>query len=321
MQSTFSDAPSNYDPGQPLVAILMGTYRGEQYLSGQLASIEAQDHSRWKVWASDDQSDDGTIAILRQYQAKWGTGRLAILSGPRRGFCPNFLSLVCNPEIMADFFTFCDQDDVWEVGHLSRALRMIPTVQPGTPAMYFARTKLVNDRNEPVGFSPLFRSAPCFKNALVQSIGGANTMLFNPVVATLLRKAGADVDVQSHDWWVYVVTTACGGKVYYDAVPTVRYRQHGGNLVGSNIGWVAQKQRVKLLLDGEMRRLIDRNIVGLGRLSNNMTSDCRRTLDLFCRARKQWLLPRLVGIYRSGVFRQRLVGHIGLAVGAVTGRL
>jgi len=47
--------------------------------------------------------------------------------------------------------------------------------------------------------SPLLSKAPA--NALVQSITGGNTMVFNNAARALLREAGDAVSVFTHDWW------------------------------------------------------------------------------------------------------------------------
>jgi len=36
-----------------------------------------------------------------------------------------------------------------------------------------------------------------------------------------------------HDWWCYLVVSAAGGEVRFDARPVVLYRQHGENAVGA----------------------------------------------------------------------------------------
>ena len=92
----------------PLVAILLCTYNGARFLPEQLDSLEAQTHQNWVVYASDDGSTDATLEILQQYQAKWPSGKLTIRTGPQKGFCQNFLSLTCDPNIRADYYAFCD---------------------------------------------------------------------------------------------------------------------------------------------------------------------------------------------------------------------
>ena len=111
-------------PG-PLVAILMGTMNGAQFLPEQLDSLAAQTHQNWFLIASDDGSTDDTIRILKAYQAKWPAGKLIIKEGPKQGFCVNFLSMACDSAIRAEYYAFCDQDDVWLPTKLVVALQNI----------------------------------------------------------------------------------------------------------------------------------------------------------------------------------------------------
>src|SRR5258708_34402140 len=88
-----------------------------------------------------------------------------------------------------------------------------------------------------IGFSTLFHRKPEFRSALVQSIAGGNTMVFNQKARELLVFCGADVNVPSHDWWLYQFTSACGGARTYEANPSTRYRRPGRNRSVPNIGW------------------------------------------------------------------------------------
>ena len=58
------------------VAILLCTMNGQPFLGEQLDSIAAQSLPDWQVWAADDGSLDGTVAILDHYRAAWGEERL-----------------------------------------------------------------------------------------------------------------------------------------------------------------------------------------------------------------------------------------------------
>ena len=71
-------------PAQAKVAILLCTFNGARFLQGQLDSYAAQTHANWTVWASDDGSGDGTLAILERQRLAWGPGRLTIVGGPGR---------------------------------------------------------------------------------------------------------------------------------------------------------------------------------------------------------------------------------------------
>jgi glycosyltransferase involved in cell wall biosynthesis len=312
---------STASPPLPRVAVLLCTYNGEQFLREQLDSIGAQTLGGWKVWVSDDGSSDCTLEILSEYRQAWGPHRLEIVRGPGRGFAANFLSLVCRHEISGDYFAYADQDDVWATDKLERALEHLERIGPRSPSLYCSRTILVDETNVELGLSPLFTQKPDFKNALVQNVGGGNTMVFSSAARQMLMRAGPDLNVVAHDWWTYLVVTAVGGEVIYDAWPTLRYRQHGGNLIGSNRGWQAHLHRLKRLLHGQFGRWIDANAVGLGRLATFMSARNRAIFEEFEAARRGSLVERVSGLRRSGVYRQTLSGNVGLIVAAFFNKL
>jgi|JI102314A2RNA_FD_contig_71_1222280_length_1303_multi_3_in_0_out_0_1 glycosyltransferase involved in cell wall biosynthesis len=308
-------------PSVPKVAVLMCTMQGQHFLAEQLNSIATQTHPSWAIWASDDGSDDHTHAILEYYQSHWGEDRVSIHAGPEEGSTANFLSLTCRADIDADYFAYADQDDVWESDKLERAVEWLKTIPEDVPALYGSRTLLVDARNQHIGYSPLFEREPSFRNALVQSIAGGNTMVFNRAARDLLRSAGEAVEAITHDWWAYMLVTSCGGQVHYDAYPTVRYRQHNANQFGSNADVGAQLRRARLLLQGRFRGWVDANLRALQRVRHMMTPENQQVLDEFIRARQRWVGARLVGLRRSGIFRQTLLGNLGLSLAALINRL
>jgi glycosyltransferase involved in cell wall biosynthesis len=309
------------EPSRPAVAILLGTFQGERFLAQQLDSIRAQTHANWALWVSDDRSSDGTLEILERYQAAWGKDRLSISSGPAQGFRANFLSLACNAAIQAEYFAFCDQDDLWDADKLETALAWLNTIPGHVPALYCARTRLIDENNSVIGFSPLFPKPPQFENAIIQSIAGGNTMVFNAAARALLIEAGADVVVQTHDWWVYILVSGCGGTVYYDSDPKVAYRQHVTNLVGSNASWAGRWRRFRRVLIGQFTVMNDRNLLALRRVHHRLSPRSRRILEHFAQARARWLIPRALGIRRSGIYCQTLLSNVALIAATVLGKL
>lgn len=309
------------DSGMATVAILLCTLHGERFLSEQLASIEAQTHKHWNVFVSDDGSNDGTLDVLDHYRSQWGDERISIFSGPEQGVTANFLSLTCKAEIQADYYAFADQDDIWEADKLARSIDRLQEVSAGVPALYCSRTRLVNERGRELGFSPLFTRRPSFANALVQNIGGGNTMVYNKAARNLLCEAGGDVYGATHDWWAYMVISGCGGKIIYDPYPSIRYRQHAKNLVGANASWMSKLMRTGKLLRGSFRKMNDRNARSLLRIASRLTPENRRILNEYCAARQSALPHRLYGIKRSGIYRQTLLGNLGLIAAAILNKL
>lgn len=305
----------------PRVAILLCTYQGEQYLDEQLNSFAAQTYTQWKAWVSDDGSHDNTRALLAGYQEKWGTDKLSIYEGPRNGFVANFMSLICKREIEADYYALSDQDDVWHDDKLERAVQWLESTPPDTPALYCSRTDLINEQGELIGRSRHFTRPPAFANALVQNIAGGNTMVFNNAARKLLTAAGSDIQVIAHDWWIYIVVSACGGVIHYDENPTLRYRQHSENLIGSNAGFRATMVRVKMLFEGRLKTWVDANTNALQAIASNMTPANRMLFERFQTARKRSIVPRTIGLLRTGIYHQTQLGNLGLLASAVFNRI
>lgn len=303
------------------IAILLCTYQGEKYLAAQLDSFAAQTYPCWKLWVSDDGSTDTTLDQLRAFSQRHKPGQVTLQAGPRKGFVKNFMSLICEPALHADYYALSDQDDIWHPDKLDRAVRWLRGVPEGQPALYCTRTELINGAGQPIGFSPLFNRPPAFANALMQNVAGGNTMVMNNAARDLLVEAGADIDVVAHDWWIYIVVSACGGRVYYDSEPSLRYRQHGDNLIGANAGLSARLLRIKMLFQGHLKTWTNQHIQALSPLLPKLTPDNRRMYDRFLSARQRSLFPRVVGIKRSGVYRQTLLGNLGLLAAALTNRI
>jgi hypothetical protein len=304
----------------PRVAILLGTKDGAAFLGDQLRSFADQTHPGWFLVVSDDGSRDATRQIIAKFAAT-RPQRVVVRDGPQRGVTANFLSLAADPAIEAEFFAFSDQDDVWHADKLSRALARLATAPAGAPALYCGRTELMTEDGRCYGLSPRFRRPPSFANALVQSLGGANTMVFNRAAKRLVEAAGMP-NVVLHDWWLYQLVSAAGGAVFYDPEPMLRYRQHADNLIGSNQGARARLLRARLMLGGRFRDWNETNLAALRRLPADLiTPDNRRILDLFASARSAPLPMRLIDLWRSGVRRQTLLGNVGLLVAALFRRM
>jgi glycosyltransferase involved in cell wall biosynthesis len=300
----------------PRVAILLGTKDGAAFLGDQLQSFTDQSHKNWFLVVSDDESRDATREMIERFAAAQPQ-RVVVRDGPKQGVTANFLSLATDPTIEADFFAFSDQDDVWHPDKLARALACLATAPEGAPALYCGRTELMTEDGRCYGLSPLFRRPPSFRNALVQSLGGGNTMVFNRAAKKLVEAAGAQT-VVLHDWWLYQLLSAAGGAVFYDPRPMLRYRQHPDNLIGSNLGVRARLVRIRLMLGGRFRDWNETNLAALRRLPAHLiTPDNRRILDLFAAARSGPLPMRLVHLRRSGVHRQSLLDNLGLMVAAL----
>lgn len=298
------------------VAILLCSYNGAAFIQEQLNSFTQQRLHDWQLFVYDDVSTDNTGDLIKQYQATVQQKVTWQRNPSSKGFAQNFLSAICTtPNDSADFFALSDQDDIWQEDKLSRAIEYLKTVPAEIPALYSSRTQTVNAQGQALDFSPLFEKKPSFKNALVQSIAGGNTMVFNKAAKILITKASQNIDVISHDWWVYLLISGVGGSVFYDPQPEILYRQHDSNLIGANNHFFARIARIKLLLNNRFKQWIDKNIAALNSCRDLLDKEQLKTLDAFIAGRQQSFFKRCLQLNRLGVYRQTFLGNIALIIG------
>lgn len=303
------------------VTLLMGVRNGAAHLPAQLHSIAAQHHKSWHLTCSDDLSADASLEILAQF-AQDHPGRVDLVKGPQQGFAANYLQLIRNLPPDMGFVGFADQDDIWTPDKISRGLVALRH-QGMTPTLYCSRrwdwfpqrqTKVATKAPE----------HPCgFRNALIENVAFGNTILLNPAAAGLARTAAQRTrTVYAHDWWLYLLITGAGGKVVFDpGPPSLLYRQHRQNAIGSGRGFSARIRRKRAVLQGAFAEHINDNLHALAQVRDLLTPTNRKTLDHFSIAREQSLLPRLAGLRRVAPYRQSRMGSLGFWGAASLGRI
>ena len=300
-------------------AAILCTYDGESYLPAQLDSFDSQTYSNWIVHASDDSRGSGTRAILEQYRQKWGPARMSIWRGPQKGFAANFLSLACNPSIDADIYFFSDQDDIWKPAKIDRAARWLASIPDDVPALYCSDAADRRTRQLPRILPALQTSALFCERASPErrwrQHHGVQQGRQRPAC-----KTGPHTQIVAHDWWTYLLVSL-RRHVHYDGCPSILYRQHGGNLIGANKSARARLYRLNMLLKGHLKAWNDTHIEALMPHQSMMPPENRAKLNCFSQARNRSFFPRVWGVLGSGIYRQTVMGNIGLAAAALFNRI
>ncbi len=280
----------------------MCTYNGARYIARQMESFYSQSLQNWHLYVSDDGSSDSTLEIIESFRNRGKP--ITILRGPSAGFSANFLSILRNQNINADYYSWSDQDDIWLPDKLERAVAALEQQDSAVPQVYSGRTELIDADDRHIGFSPIFRKRPGFANALCQNIGGGNTMVFNRAARDILGH-GDIPKVRYHDWWAYLLISGAGGIMNYDPDPVLRYRQHGGNQIGENRSIAAKFYRLALIFSGDYHGWNAANVDALAQRRHLLTPENIRTYDSFAAAlRSTSALGRVRWLRRSKVYRQ-----------------
>jgi hypothetical protein len=291
------------------ITILLSTFNGARFLQAQLDSFVIQSYQNWTIYWRDDGSSDDSVAIMRDFAARLGPARCIESpgSGPHLGASPSFLTLLSEVPGAA-IVAFADQDDVWLPEKLQAAItRLAPAA--GRPALYCARQYLVDQDLRGAKLSAMHDTSPGFPASLTQNIANGNTLVMTGAAARLVAAAGRP-DGTVHDWWSYIVVSAAGGAIFFDETPTVYYRLHKNNLIGSArplpARAVAAIQRGPAIFMTMMRRHAD----ALADQASIMSPHARADLKIIRAALHGNIVARLRALLTTRLRRRTLLENL-----------
>ncbi|MCE0560873.1 glycosyltransferase family 2 protein [Limosilactobacillus fermentum] len=239
------------------VAILMSTYNAEPFLKEQINSILGQTYTNWKLFIRDDGSSDSTSLIIEEFTKK--DDRIFFVNkdsiknvGVISSF---FLLLSC---VKADFYMFCDQDDVWLKSKVRLSLdRMNQQKKVDVPTLVHTDLKVVDQNlniiNESFMEKEKLNRKSQLGNLVIQNNVTGCTVMINNSFRNIVIDKGIPNEVIMHDWWMALVGNAIGETLFVD-VPTMLYRQHNLNVVGSS-------STIKKIMGGYGRKEIINSII------------------------------------------------------------
>ncbi len=223
------------------IAVLMSTYNGETYLREQIKSILNQTGEfDLELWVRDDGSSDHTIEILSEYEQM---GLLRWFDGENLGPGKSFLKLLKDCQNF-DYYAFADQDDWWKPDKINRAIKKLVCVDG--VALYCSNALVVDKNLKDMG-RKVYRSLPSLDFKSLTCAGGLMgcTMVFNNEMAKLIQKNNLPECLIMHDFYLAELCLAYNGYLIFDNESTMKYRQHGNNVVGVSSGfWTKLRNRI-----------------------------------------------------------------------------
>lgn len=217
------------------IAILMAVYNGEKYIKEQIDSILSQSCKDWELYIHDDGSSDGSMEIIDEYCSKYPEKIHKISGEPTGAAKNNFLYLLRCVE--APFYMFCDQDDIWLEGKISKTYSAMKTLDCKKPALVFTDLKVVDVNLNLISESmDKYQKLDCYdtsiKRVFIQNMCIGCTMMINRVLRDRMIKTEKTDDVIMHDWWAALIAAEFG-QMYFVDEPQILYRQHEDNCIGA----------------------------------------------------------------------------------------
>ena len=220
------------------IEVVLPTYNGVTYLEAQLVSIYAQSLRPWRVLIRDDGSTDGTQELIKHLQMTYGSWLQVLPADGNLGCIANVNRLL--QATQSPYVALADQDDIWQFDKLKASLGLLrqleQTYGAETPLLVHSDLELINAEGKMLGCRYLQRqrldpSRNSMEDLTYTNVVTGCTVLLNKyLLKTALPIPPAAV---MHDWWLALACSICG-KIGYLDNPTVFYRQHERNLIGSH---------------------------------------------------------------------------------------
>ena len=219
----------------PSVAVVLGTYNGEQYLKEQIDSILMQEGVKLFVFVRDDSSTDCTMKILRRY--KECVPNFYIINegntknkGIKTGFI-EALKWALSYSDEYDFFAFSDQDDVWLPRKLISGIDMLSNSNCPNGALYYSNKTIVNEKLE-IEKEEHFKEGSSFSDFYFVSKAYGCTMIINRNLAMNCVQY-VSKNCHFHDDWIHRLAICLECDIFFDNNSYILYRQHGENNCGT----------------------------------------------------------------------------------------
>lgn len=212
-------------------AILLSTYNGERYLRDLLDSLVQQSVQDFDLFVRDDGSRDSTLPLLASYRDRLNL--IILPSDGNIGPAKSFMRLLEHAGEKYDFYMFSDQDDWWKREKIGRASSVASERDASVPFLYCSALDIVDSELRLVARSSP-ELIPSKMNSLVENIATGCTIGINAAARRLLLSR-LPARYAMHDWWIYIVISFFG-DIFFDRQATIKYRQHGSNVVGGAVG-------------------------------------------------------------------------------------
>lgn len=230
--------------------ILLSAYNGASFIRQQLDSLLTQSLPGVEILVRDDGSTDDTCKILEEYAKR---GALRWYAGSNLGPAHSFWQLLRDCDD-ADYYAFCDQDDIWDEDKLETAVAALSCFGADIPALYCCDVR-VTDESLNVLYDHMVDRCPTdYPHALLRNLAPGCTFVFNHQARELLLLYDAKkLSLVLHDWTAYQIV-ACFGHVVFDTTVHMSYRQHMNNVNGAHRKTAASLiKKVPLFWNGPMR--------------------------------------------------------------------
>lgn len=233
------------------VCIVVATHNGEKFIGEQLSSIKSSGYNDLSIVVVDDHSTDNTLEVVSQFSK---TMEIKIyMSATRQSdrikrIRDNFFQALSVAS--ADYYFFCDQDDIWATDKLS-----IYTNYLSSQNIVYSGYELIGEMKGQIRVKN-FASCSLLNLLLSNLCPGMCVAFDNNTKEYLLRNRSK---VYYHDHGLFLIARKFDLRVKYIAETRLnKYRQHSENAIGF------QHRTRSMIMVQWFQRIILNTIIYLG---------------------------------------------------------
>lgn len=212
------------------ILVLIATYNGQSYLKEQIDSILNQKKVKVDILISDDSSTDNTLSILEEYKKNKNIKFYKSKCGSAQ---KNFYNLINNADTSYDYYALSDQDDLWCEDKLYSAIKELDKYDSNIPILYSGISIPVDANLNPIVKKEYHHYlVDSFESSMIASNAQGCTIVFNNYFLKKIKNKTSNQPMM-HDGWLHKTCLLLNGKVIFDKVPHMYYRQHENNVFAS----------------------------------------------------------------------------------------
>lgn len=232
----------------PRVAILLAGFNGHKHLYEQVFSLLNQKGVTVDIFIRVDGESliftNMVIQLALDYKnIHYIKGDVLSSSGM------NFYKLILDmKDTTFDYYSLCDQDDIWEESKLQRAHQCLKDSSASGYSSGFTTFTSTGHKKR------YFNGQQTKYDHFFQSSGPGCTFVFDNKGFNFLRSYLTQekklLEVLAHDWLIYFIFRINSLGWHIDTESHLLYRQHDSNVAGVNSGFKAKLKRLSLLFNG-----------------------------------------------------------------------
>ena len=234
------------------------------------------------------------------------------------GFINSFFKLI-ELSTNADYYAYCDQDDVWMEEKIERAVQFLNKSNKNKPVLYFSNSDYYDSEMNYLATAER-NKVYNFRNSLVECVTQGMTMVINEKTRLTISN-NKPQHCLYHDWWTYMICSGFG-EIIYDDKSLVKYRRHNKSVtVEGKSKFELFMWRVKKFLFGDSLKEIKQQLQEYQKFFNDkLKEDDKKLLNMFTKENYSFKCSIKKAFYPKR-FRRKISDEIMLRIMFIIGKL